>query len=173
MTAPDLQPIRLLALDFDGVFTDNRVFVHQDGTESVACNRSDGLGLEMARDAGLEIHVISKERNPVVRARCEKLGLPVAQQIDDKLPVLQGLAAERGLEATAVAFVGNDVNDAECMAWAGLGIAVADAHESALRAADFVTRQRGGHGAVREVCDLWLAARERSASKADAAAAGS
>ena len=154
--APDLSSVRFLVLDFDGVMTDNRVLVSQDGTETVVCNRSDGMGIQLAQAAGLDVLVLSKERNPVVRARCQKIGVPCIQGQDNKLPVLQELTRDRNLEARHVAYVGNDANDVECMAWVGVGIAVADAHKSAMDVADAVTEGLGGRGAVREVCDLWM-----------------
>jgi N-acylneuraminate cytidylyltransferase len=106
--------------------------------------------------------VLSKERNPVVAARCTKLGLEYLQGQDEKLEQLQRIASERELEATQVAYVGNDVNDLECMAWVGVAIAVADAEAAVSAAADWVTARKGGYGAVREVCDhLLLALQER------------
>lgn len=156
---PDLSPIRLLVLDFDGVLTDNRVVVHQDGSEAVRCNRSDGLGIETLLARGVvEVVVLSKETNPVVAARCRKLGLPCCQGYDHKRPKLEELVAERGLTASQIAYVGNDVNDLEAMDWCGVAIAVADAYPEARAAADVVTRRSGGDGAVREVCDLLLTA---------------
>ena len=156
---PDLSPIRLLVLDFDGVMTDNRVIVHQDGSEAVRCDRSDGLGLERLRAAGrVAAVVLSKETNPVVAARCRKLRLPCYQGFDDKLPQLERIAAEHSLVAEQVAYLGNDVNDLVAMAWCGVAIAVADAYPEVKAAADFTTRRPGGAGAVREVCSLLLAA---------------
>ena len=156
LSAQDFRAVRFLVLDFDGVMTDNRVYVSQDGSETVVCNRSDGMGIQLAQAAGLDVLVLSKERNPVVQARCSKLGVPCIQGEDNKLPVLQGLAEERGFSTENVAYVGNDVNDLECMIWSGKGIAVADAHPEAMKAADRVTHAAGGRGAVREVCDLWM-----------------
>ncbi len=156
---PDLSSIRLLVLDFDGVLTDNRVLVRQDGSESVSCDRSDGLGIERLLEAGIEAMVLSKETNPVVAARCRKLRLPCSQGQDDKLPQLEKIASERGLVAAQIAYVGNDVNDLEVMGWCGVAIAVADAYPQALAVVDFVTRRSGGRGAVREVCDLILGQR--------------
>jgi YrbI family 3-deoxy-D-manno-octulosonate 8-phosphate phosphatase len=155
-----LRGVEFLVLDFDGVMTDNRVLVFEDGREAVICNRGDGLGLETLRKAGVPLAVISKEVNPVVAARCNKLKIPYEQGVEDKLGVLQRVASERGIDLAAVAFMGNDVNDAECMTAAGVAIAPADAHPSALRIADIVTVSAGGLGAVREVCDLILAARQ-------------
>ena len=153
----DLAAIRLLVLDFDGVMTDNRVLVDQDGKETVRCDRSDGMGIEMLREAGMESVVLSKEKNPVVAARCRKLRMECIQGKDDKLPILQEMARSRGLSAEAIAYVGNDTNDLDCLRWSGVGIAVRDSHPETLGAADWVTSCGGGSGAVREVCDLLVA----------------
>jgi N-acylneuraminate cytidylyltransferase len=152
----DLSPIALLVLDFDGVMTDNRVLVDQDGHEAVWCHRGDGWGLARLKDAGLEVLVLSTEANPVVAARCRKLGIGCVQACDDKLSALRELARERGLERERVAFVGNDVNDLDCLGWVGFPIVVADAHPSAVSMASWVTLSAGGSGAVREVADRLL-----------------
>jgi N-acylneuraminate cytidylyltransferase len=154
-----LAGIRLLVLDFDGVMTDNRVLVDQEGRESVFCDRRDGLGIGLLREAGPEVIVLSKEPNPVVTARCRKLSIAVVQGLDDKLPVLRRLAAERGLEPPQIAYVGNDINDLECLAWVGVSIAVADAQPEVLAAVKWITSRPGGRGAVREVADEILASR--------------
>lgn len=154
---PDLAPIRLLVLDFDGVMTDDRVTVDETGREAVVCSRSDGFGLEiLRRRSGVDAAVLSKETNPVVAARCRKLGLTCFQGYDDKLPQLERMAAERGLAPAQIAYVGNDLNDLAPMRWCGVAIATADARAEVKAAADYVTRRRGGRGAVREVCDLLL-----------------
>lgn len=152
-----LARVRLLALDFDGVMTDNRVLVRQDGTESVWCDRADGLGLALLRDRGLEAVVLSTETNPCVTARARKLGLECVQGCEVKLDVLRRVAAERNLGPDEVAFVGNDLNDLECLRWAGLPIAVADANAEVRAAARVVTMRAGGRGAVREVTDALVA----------------
>lgn len=154
-----LRRIGLVVFDFDGVMTDNRVLVMQDGTEGVMCNRSDGLGIGMLRDAGVAMLVLSKEENPVVSARCRKLKLECIQGIDDKPAALAKVLTARGLTHDQVAYVGNDLNDVACMKSVGLPIAVADAWPAAAKASKFKTTRRGGHGAVREVCDWFLAAR--------------
>jgi len=151
-----ISSIRLLVFDFDGVMTDNRVLVMEDGREGVFCNRSDGLGITMLRDAGMAMLVLSKEQNPVVTARCRKLKLECLQGIDDKPTALLALLAERGLTVAEVAYVGNDLNDVGCMKLVALPIAVADAYPAALEAAEAVTTRAGGHGAVREVCEWFL-----------------
>ena len=154
-----LRAVDLLIFDFDGVMTDNRVLVMQDGAEGVLCNRSDGLGVGMLRDAGLDMLVLSAETNPVVSRRCEKLRIPCIQGFKDKLAALDAELARRALDPARIAYVGNDLNDLPCMARAGLAIAVADAYPPVLAAAAAVTRATGGHGAVREVTDWFIAAR--------------
>jgi N-acylneuraminate cytidylyltransferase len=156
---PDFSSTRLLVLDFDGVMTDDRVIVDQNGVESVICHRGDGLGIEHLQRAGVGVLVLSKETNPVVAARCAKLGIECHQGFDDKLPKLRSLASERGLEPAEIVYVGNDINDLECVQWSGVGVAVADANPAARRSADWITARPGGRGAVREVCNRILAAK--------------
>jgi 3-deoxy-D-manno-octulosonate 8-phosphate phosphatase KdsC-like HAD superfamily phosphatase len=175
--------IKLLVLDFDGVLTDNRVLVSEDGKESVLCDRGDGLGIGMLKAAGIQVIVISKERNPVVAARCRKLGIECIQGCDDKLEALKKRAAGgklkaeigdqktavsgqwsvvSGLKSDQIAYVGNDINDLECMRWVGLPIAVANAVPEVLAAARCVTRRPGGHGAIREVVECLLRSRKQT-----------
>ena len=156
--------IKAIAFDFDGVFTDNRVYVTQTGEEAVVCDRSDGMGISMLRKAGIPLVIISTEKNPVVSVRAAKLHMDVLQGIENKLPVLNQGAAENQLSIGQVAFIGNDINDVDCLNAAGVGIAVADAYPVAVDAADFVLTKKGGEGAVREIADLWLSANSVSAS---------
>ncbi len=160
-TEEGLGDVELLVLDFDGVLTDDRVLVDQDGKEAVFCHRGDGLGIERLRQAGVEVAVLSKEKNPVVAARCRKLGILCHQGYDTKLPKLRELAQERGLTAGQIAYVGNDVNDLPCLSWVGWPFAVADARPEVVESVDRVTRQVGGRGAVREVCERILRQRCR------------
>lgn len=146
-----------VVFDFDGVFTDNRVLVTDDGHEAVMCNRGDGMGLELVRDAGIPLWILSKERNPVVARRAEKLKLDYLQAIDDKPTALRQWAAERHIDLEHTIYVGNDVNDVACMELVGFAACPSDSHPSALAVADLVLSRPGGHGAVRELCDLILA----------------
>jgi len=155
----DLACIRLLVLDFDGVLTDNRVLVNEEGLEAVLCDRADSLGIARLRAAGLEVAVISTEANSVVRARCAKLGIQCTDGCHDKLQALQRMAAARSLQPRNIAYLGNDVNDADCMRWVGVPIAVADAAPAVWPLAKLVTSRPGGRGAVREVSEWLLAAR--------------
>jgi len=154
-----LGQIKGIAFDFDGVFTDNRVYVMQNGDEAVLCDRSDGMGISMLRNADVPMVIISTERNPVVSVRGAKLKLEVLQGIDDKLPTLKNWAEGHGLTLGEIAFVGNDINDVECLEAVGLGVVVADAYPVATEAADMQLTRDGGRGAVRELSDLLLAAR--------------
>src|SRR5208282_2878106 len=103
-----LGQLKLLVLDFDGVLTDNRVLVSEDGHESVFCCRGDSLGLGMLKAAGIEVVVLSKEKNPVVDARCRKLGIECVQGCDRKLVTLQALGSSRDIGSSQIAYVGND-----------------------------------------------------------------
>ena len=147
--------IRLLVLDFDGVMTDNRVWVDQDGREMVAANRSDSLGIYQLRQAGVETMVISKETNPVVAARCRKLNIPWIQGENDKATALRKLLLDRNINANEVVYLGNDVNDLPCFPLVGWAVAVADAMPEVIRQADSVLTRSGGHAAVWELCD-WI-----------------
>ncbi len=155
-----LRDVKLLVFDFDGVMTDNRVWVDENGVESVACHRGDGLGLDALREMpDLALLVLSKEPNPVVAARCRKLRIECLHGRDDKLSLLQDKARALGLGPAQVAYVGNDRNDLECMSWVGVAMAVADAIPEVKQVAHWVTASPGGQGAVREIADRFLNAR--------------
>lgn len=152
--------IKMMAFDFDGVFTDNRVIVSQDGSEAVLCNRSDGIGLHAVRSRGVATLVISTEVNPVVGARCEKLNLTCFQGCDDKVQILQEQASKLGVTLDEVSFMGNDINDIECLKVVGLPVCVSDSHVDVKEYALYTTGLRGGAGAVRELCDLIVKAKD-------------
>lgn len=148
--------VELVVLDFDGVVTDNRVWTDEEGHEMVASFRSDGFGLRFLRSLGIQIMVISTEVNHVVTARCRKMRVPVAQGVEDKVSVLKAYLEENAIDPHHVVFLGNDINDVPCFPLVGCGVVVADAQPEALRQADLVLTRRGGHGAVRELCELIL-----------------
>ena len=151
--------VALVVFDFDGVFTDNRVLVDQDGKEAVFCDRGDGMAIEWLRNAGIRGLILSKERNPVVEARAKKVGLPVAQAVDGKAAFLRDWCAKEGIDLADVVYVGNDLNDLECFAIVGCSVAVSDAAPQVLEAADLVLSRPGGRGAVRELIERILARR--------------
>jgi YrbI family 3-deoxy-D-manno-octulosonate 8-phosphate phosphatase len=154
-----LASIRVVAFDFDGVFTDNTVIVSQDGVESVRCWRSDGIGLSRLRGVGVEPLILSTEVNPVVGVRAAKLKTECRQGIEDKAAAILDFCRERGVDPQHAAFVGNDVNDVPAFKSVGLPIAVSDAYPEVFPHVFYRTVATGGHGAVREVCDLIFHAR--------------
>lgn len=143
-----------VVFDFDGVMTDDRVIVDQDGTESVICSRSDGMGVEMLRRAGLSLLILSKETNPVVAARAQKLDVEAIQGCNNKAERLERWSHEKGIPLDRCAYLGNDINDLECMSLVRVAVAPADAHPRARAAADLVLNRDGGRGAVREFAEL-------------------
>jgi len=152
---------QLVVFDFDGVFTDNRVLVDQDGRESVFCDRGDGMAIEWLNRSGIRGLILSKERNPVVAARAKKVGLPVAQAVDGKAEFLKQWCAEKGVDLAKVIYVGNDFNDLECFEIVGCAVAVGDAVPEVKEAADAVLSRPGGCGAIRELIEMIPACREQ------------
>lgn len=148
--------VQLLVMGFEGVLTDNRTVFFEDGKAAVACSRGDGMGLEMVQRHGVKVAVFSEEQDSVAPVRCEKLRIPCYKGIHDTAAFLERLAQEYRLSKEQIVYVGNEVSDLPGLRRAGLGIAVADAHTTVLAKADWVLEARGGHGAVREVCDLIL-----------------
>lgn len=155
---PMPEKIDLIISDFDGVITDNRVWVNEDGTEYVAAYRSDSIGVQYLRASGIDVMIISSESNRVVEARARKMGVQVIHGvgIHDKGRVMRDVLEQKNIRAENVIYIGNDLNDLPCFEIAGWSVAVADAYPEVLRAADFVSSKAGGHGALREVCDLIL-----------------
>lgn len=146
--------VDLVVFDFDGVLTDNRVWVDEEGHEMVAANRSDSMGVALLRRLGLKMCVLSTETNPVVSARCRKMQIPAYQGVWDKAEKLKEILQELEVDPAHAIFVGNDVNDMPCFPLVGCAVAVADAQPEAKRAADIVLSRKGGHGAVRELLDI-------------------
>lgn len=167
---PDLlaliRGIRLIAFDFDGVFTDNTVFVFEDGREAIRCTRADGIGLRKLDRLGVTNLIVSTETNPVVAERAKKIEIECIQNCPDKRVELEHLSAERGVPLERMAFVGNDLNDRSALEAVGLPIVVADAHPDVHDLARFRTIAPGGHGAVREICDLFEFAHQQIGSEA-------
>ena len=153
---PDFSEVRALVMDFDGVHTDDSVFVDQHGDEAVRVSRSDGMGIRRLRDAGVQMMIISSEENPVVTKRAEKLKIEVVQGTFAKLEHLDVWLTSAGIERDQTMYIGNDVNDLECMNAVGYPVAVANAIDSVKAVAVYVTTRAGGSGAIREVADLLL-----------------
>lgn len=153
--ATAIRRTRLVVFDFDGVFTDNTVYVFEDGREAVRCWRGDGIGLSRMKNLGIDCMILSTEVNPVVTARARKLAIACIQGQTDKRAALDLILAEKSLSFEQVAYLGNDINDLDCLAAVGLPMVVADAHADIADVARYRTQAPGGHGAVREVCDLF------------------
>lgn len=159
-----LRRLRVLIMDVDGVLTDAGMYYGEDGEELKRFDTRDGQGIVMVQEAGLLTALVTRERTAIVERRARKLGIPeVHQGARDKLPVVRDLLARHGLRPEEACYVGDDVGDVDTMRYVGLAVAVADALPPVKRVAHWVTRRGGGQGAVREVCDLILAARGRPA----------
>ncbi len=159
LTRELLLSIKLIAFDFDGVFTDNTVYVDQNGLEAVRCWRSDGLGVARLLSLGVNAIVISTEVNPVVSVRTQKLKLRCKQGVDDKAAAITSVCSELNIDLKDSMFVGNDINDIPAFQLVGVPVGVADSHPDIYPYILYRTQKPGGFGAVREVCDLVINAR--------------
>lgn len=155
---PMPKKIDLIVCDFDGVITDNRVWVDQDGNESIAAYRSDSLRIRELRELGIDVMILSSEPNPVVAARAKKMGVEAIHGvgIHEKGRVMHEVLETKNVQAENVVYIGNDLNDIPCFEIAGWSVAVADAYPEVIRTADHILTRAGGHGALRELCDLIL-----------------
>lgn len=152
-----LAKIKLLMLDVDGVLTDGRIIFDSNGVESKFFNVKDGHGIKLLQRAGVEVGIISGRTSQVVTNRAAELGIArVFQGSLDKLSIYREILADTGLDDAQIAFMGDDVIDIPVMRRVGFAAAPADALEEVLPYAHFVARNRGGWGAVRELCDLIL-----------------
>jgi 3-deoxy-D-manno-octulosonate 8-phosphate phosphatase (KDO 8-P phosphatase) len=160
--SPRLAGVRVLVMDVDGVLTDGGIYYTERGDEIKRFDVRDGQGLVLLRQAGVLTAVITRRRSEIVERRADELGIvEVHQGATDKRAVLQSLLARRGLAASEAAYVGDDVGDLPAMHLVGYPIAVADAVPPVKKAALYITRAHPGHGAIRELCDLILAARQQ------------
>ena len=148
--------IKLIVYDFDGVMTNNRVYVDQEGKEMVQVSRADGLGTEEIKKLGIEQIIISTENNSVVSTRASKLGIPCLQGIKNKKTVLIDYCKKNNIDLQNVAYMGNDINDKEAMKIIGKTFCPADAHGSIKAISDRVFKTKGGHGVVRELFDYLI-----------------
>ena len=148
--------IRALILDFDGVQTDDYVWVDQDGKESVRVSRSDGLAISMLQKAGIQVLILSSEANRVVRVRADKLGVELIQGLDNKEAALSKWADEKKIDLNAIAYLGNDLNDLSAMMLVGFPVAVADATPLIRSTASHILMSKGGEKAVRELASILL-----------------
>lgn len=150
-----MKSISLIVYDFDGVLTDNRVLVSEDGKESVTCNRSDGWWISKIKELGIPQIILSTEKNPVVSARGLKIGLEVIQGQKNKAAALHEFATKASVDFSKICYVGNELNDLEVMRAVGFSVAPQDSHPEILKVAKIVLATNGGAGVVRHLYD-WL-----------------
>lgn len=146
--------VSTVIFDFDGVMTNNKVLVHQDGSEMVSCDRGDGLGIKQLRACGYRLMILSTEANPVVKARAAKLNVACYQDCKDKRQFIETFCQKEGLNPAEITFIGNDINDIGAMKLVGLALCPSDSHPLVKAVAHKVLRQKGGDQVVREVAEL-------------------
>jgi 3-deoxy-D-manno-octulosonate 8-phosphate phosphatase (KDO 8-P phosphatase) len=149
-----MENILLIVYDFDGVMTDNKVYIDQKGNEMVKVNRADGLGISEINKMGIHQVIISTEKNPVVSARAEKLGILCLQGIENKKRALLNFCQENNFNLQNVAYVGNDINDLEAMEIVGTSFCPADSQESIKSICDQILETNGGDGVIRELVNI-------------------
>ncbi|MBF0363048.1 MAG: HAD hydrolase family protein [Oligoflexia bacterium] len=145
--------IQLIVYDFDGVMTNNKVSLSENGKESVVVNRGDGQGVSLIKKMGIKQIILSSEVNPVVSIRGKKLNIPVIQGAEDKFAILKDYVEKNGINLKNVVYIGNDLNDLECMQNVGMPLAPIDAHEFIKTIAKIILVSKGGDGVVRELAN--------------------
>jgi YrbI family 3-deoxy-D-manno-octulosonate 8-phosphate phosphatase len=148
-----MSSIKLIVYDFDGVMTDNRLLVDQEGRESVQVNRADGLGVSEIKKLGIKQIILSTEKNQIVQVRAAKLGIPCLQGVENKAEKLTGYCIKNKISLSDVAYVGNDINDLKVMRLVGLTICPADAHPKIQNISMHILTKNGGEGVARELFD--------------------
>ena len=149
----DIKKIELIVFDFDGVLTNDKVLVDQNGIESVVCSRSDGLGFDVLKILEKSTVIISTELNIVVSKRAEKLGIPVLQGVQNKKDIVKKLSKEKKINLSNILFVGNDLNDYHAMKFCGYSVCPSDSHPVIKDLASYVLKTKGGDGVVRELLE--------------------
>ena len=161
-----LQAIRLFATDVDGVLTDAGMYYAESGDEWKKFNTRDGMGLKLLQKAGIITAIVTQERTKLVARRAEKLAIPELHQgVLDKLSLVREMAARHGLTLSQVAYIGDDVNDLETLQHVGFSATPADGMPPIVAVVDYVCQQKGGEGAVREICEMILEAQAPSSTK--------
>ena len=150
-----MQNIKLFVCDIDGVFSDGRIYLGNDGEELKAFHTKDGYGVKALGASGVDVAVITGRKSNIVQTRMTALNVKhIVQGEENKLPALKEMISTLALSPEQVAYIGDDMPDFECLNFVGLSIAVHDAHPAILNCCNYVTATRGGFGAVRETCDL-------------------
>ncbi len=147
--------IKMVVFDFDGVLTDNRVLIDEDGKESVFVSRADGMGINMLKSKGIKCLILSTEKNPIVSTRAKKLEIDVIQGVDNKKDILRNYSQNCGIDLQNILYVGNDINDLEVMKIVGLTAVPSDAYEVVKKNANILLETKGGYGVARELAEYF------------------
>lgn len=160
MNATDLSKIQLLLLDVDGVLTDGTITYTDSGSQIKQFSSRDGLGLRLLMDAGIDVGIITGRKSNALHHRCTDLKITLLfDGIRDKAAALEDICSQTGIKKQNMAFAGDDLIDLPVMKAVGTSFCVADASNDVKNHADIVTRACGGHGAVREICEMILKAK--------------
>jgi YrbI family 3-deoxy-D-manno-octulosonate 8-phosphate phosphatase len=149
----EISNIDAFVFDFDGVLTDNLVYLDQNGKESVRCSRSDGLAFELLKKINKPVYILSTEKNSVVTSRAKKLKIPVLQGISNKVEGINKIVLDNGFDLNKILYIGNDVNDYRVMKLCGLSACPADSHQEIKKIATVVLKKNGGNGVIRELLE--------------------
>lgn len=148
--------IKMIIYDFDGVMTDNKVLVNEEGVEMVAVHRGDGLAIGMLREKGMTQMIVSTEHNKVVSQRANKLKIPVVQGVNDKAEAVIKICDEKNISLKHIMYIGNDLNDKEVMSIVGVRGCPADAEKEIVEISEWVSKRCGGDGVIRDLLDSLL-----------------
>jgi 3-deoxy-D-manno-octulosonate 8-phosphate phosphatase (KDO 8-P phosphatase) len=160
ISQPDLKNIKLLLLDVDGVLTNGDIVYTDEGGEIKIFNVRDGFGIRMLQKAGVQVGIVTGRSSGALLHRCKNLGISmIYDDVKNKSDILDDVVSKTGLNPQEIAFVGDDLPDIALLKKSGAAIAVADAHETVKAISHFTTRQNGGNGAVREICEWILKAK--------------
>ena len=148
--------IKIVVSDFDGIFTDNNLYLNDKGVESVKLSRSDGMAIKMLKEKNLKFIVVSSEKNKVAYQRCKKLGVECFYGVQNKFKFLKNYLGNKKIKLSQVLYIGNDINDLECMENCAISVTVKDGNEKIKKISDHILIKKGGCGAIRELVELIL-----------------
>ena len=152
------EEIKALVMDFDGVLTDNKVIVNEDGSESVTCSRDDGYAIEKIKELGIITLILTREKNNVVIARARKLNTEIIKGEKEKLETLKKWCLKNNIFPEGLAYIGNDLPDIECLEYAKFSFCPADAFVIVRKKAEFILNKKGGDGCIREILEDFILA---------------
>ena len=150
--------IKALVMDFDGVLTDNKVIVNEDGSESVICSRDDGYAIEKIKELGIITLILTREENNVVIARARKLNTEIIKGEKEKLETLKKWCLKNYIFPEGLAYIGNDLPDLECLEYAKFSFCPSDAFVIVRKKAEFILSKKGGDGCIREILEDYILA---------------